>query len=210
MAGEVEAVPLELVAWRGSSYVGRAAPLRSAAGDVLGGVAAFRSHDLAEMAPFAGLRWAILAAGGAGLGVAFVLATLTGRSLAEPILALTRATRRVAEGDYDVAVQVEARDEIGTLAESIRQMITDLREKAVAGGRSWRGVAIGTCGVASSAVPRAEGGDSPRPMERGGGLDSTIARRAMLAGATRFAMRWGRGARGGRLGRSTAPSRWAR
>jgi serine/threonine-protein kinase len=128
VAGEVEAVPLEL-SRGGLDYVGRAAPLRSAAGEVLGGVAAFRSHDL-EMAPFAGLRWAILAAGGAGLGVAFVLATLTGRSLAEPILALTRATRRVAEGNYDVAVQVEARDEIGTLAESIRQMITDLREKA--------------------------------------------------------------------------------
>jgi len=128
VAGDVEAVPLELT--RGDlHYVGRAAPLRSAAGDVLGGVAAFRSRDV-EMAPFAGLRWAIMVAGGAGLVLAFILAMLTGRSLAEPILALTRATRRVAEGDYDVPVLVQSRDEIGTLAESIRLMITDLREKA--------------------------------------------------------------------------------
>lgn len=128
VSGEDEAVPLALTRDDGH-YVGRAAPLRSAAGDVLGGVAVLRSHDV-EMASFAGLRLAIVSAGGAGLLLAFVLAMLTGRSLARPILALTQATRRVAEGDYEVAVRVESRDEIGTLAESIRTMITDLKEKA--------------------------------------------------------------------------------
>lgn len=142
VSGTAEAVPLELSVG-GRPFSGRAAPLRSAGGEVLGGMAALRSVA-AERAPFAGLRGAIVAAGIAGLGLAFVLALVTARSLARPILALTHATRRVAQGDYDVQVTVASRDEIGTLAESIRRMINDLREKAalvaVLEGEAGRGV----------------------------------------------------------------------
>ncbi len=148
-------MPLEL-RLEGRRFSGRAAPLRSAGGDVLGGMAALRSLE-AERAPFAGLRGAILVAGIAGLGLAFALAMVTARSLARPILALTEATRRAAQGDYDVHVAVTSRDEIGTLAESIRVMINDLREKASlvavlegggagAGGRAGRAVAAGSTG----------------------------------------------------------------
>jgi HAMP domain-containing protein len=128
VSGDTDAVPIVLTLGA-REFVGRAAPLRSAGGAVLGGMVALRSRE-AERAPFAGLRGAILTAGIVGLALAFLLAWVTARSLARPILALTQATRRVAQGDYDVHVEVQSRDEIGTLAESIRAMITDLREKA--------------------------------------------------------------------------------
>jgi len=127
VGGEAETVPLS-ISLGGRDYVGRAAPLRSAGGDVLGGFAALRASDV-EMAPFIGLRWGIVVAGGAGLLLAFGLAVLTARSVARPIIALTRATREVAEGNYQVQVEVTSGDEIGTLADAIRVMIADLREK---------------------------------------------------------------------------------
>jgi serine/threonine-protein kinase len=162
VSGTADAVPLSLPL-AGRPFSGRAAPLRSAGGEVLGGMAAMRSVE-AERAPFAGLRGAIVAAGIAGLGLAFVLALLTARSLARPILALTHATRRVAQGDYDVHVAVTSHDEIGTLAESIRMMINDLREKASlvavlegqGGARAARVVSAGSTGRGLGVVAEGE------------------------------------------------------
>jgi len=113
---------------RGEHYVGRGAALRSAGGDVLGGFIALRSRE-AEMAPYVALRRWIIVAGLLGLAVAFVLAYLTARSVARPVLALADATRRAADGDYSAAVDVDSNDEVGELADAVRTMLADLREK---------------------------------------------------------------------------------
>jgi serine/threonine-protein kinase len=110
-------------------YVGRGAPLRSAGGDVLGGFVALRSRE-AEMAPFVALRRWIIVAGLVGLVVAFGLAYVTARSVARPVLALADATRRAADGDYSADVTVASDDEVGELADAVRTMLADLREKA--------------------------------------------------------------------------------
>ena len=112
----------------GDHYVGRGAALRSAGGDVLGGFVALRSRE-AEMAPYVALRRWIAVAGLLGLGVAFVLAYLTARSVARPVLAIADATRRAADGDYGAIVDVDSNDEVGELASAVRTMLADLRAK---------------------------------------------------------------------------------
>ena len=116
------------LALRGVEYVGRLAPLRSAGGEVLGGFLALRARDL-ETAPFAALRRWIVLAGIVALVLAFALSYLTARSIARPVLALAATTRRVAEGDYSVTPEVQTGDEIGALADSVRSMLVELREK---------------------------------------------------------------------------------
>jgi serine/threonine-protein kinase len=110
------------------AYVGHTIPLRSAGGEVLGGVLALRSRT-AELAPFSRLRTWIVLSGLGALTLAFVLAWFTARSIAQPVQSLERTTRRVAEGDYMVDVDVRSNDEIGALASAVRTMVADLREK---------------------------------------------------------------------------------
>jgi methyl-accepting chemotaxis protein len=72
-----------------------------------------------------GLRIGVILAGVALLS--FLLALWLGRRLSRPILQLTHVTRRLAEGELDVAIPgLARRDEIGTMA----QAIAVLREKS--------------------------------------------------------------------------------
>src|SRR6266849_2895595 len=61
----------------------------------------------------------------AGVGGAVGLATL----LSRPIFRLVEGTRAIAAGDFNVALPVPSRDEIGVLTESFNQMARSLREK---------------------------------------------------------------------------------
>src|SRR3989449_574928 len=60
-----------------------------------------------------------------GIGAAVGLATL----LSRPIFRLMEGTRAIASGNFQVALPVTSRDEIGTLTESFNQMAKSLREK---------------------------------------------------------------------------------
>ena len=152
----------------GARFVGEGMPLRSAGGEVLGGFVALRSRD-AELAPFALLRQRILLAGVAGLALAFLLAWWMARGIARPVLALAAATRRAADGDYEVEVDVRAPDEIGDLAMAVRTMLFDLREKhalvEVLSAEHERGVRAARAAGAPPAGP-APGGDGALPAGR--------------------------------------------
>ena len=60
-----------------------------------------------------------------GIGGAVGLATL----LSRPIFRLMAGTRAIAEGNFQIALPVTSRDELGTLTESFNQMARSLREK---------------------------------------------------------------------------------
>ena len=60
-----------------------------------------------------------------GIGGGVGLAAL----LSRPIKRLVQGTRAIAEGNFDVALAVTSRDEIGDLIESFNRMARSLREK---------------------------------------------------------------------------------
>jgi len=71
----------------------------------------------------------------AALGL-LLAAALTGvfwsRRFTRPVEQLSRATREVARGRFDIKVPVSSRDEIGTLAASFNQMASRLRDREAA------------------------------------------------------------------------------
>lgn len=48
--------------------------------------------------------------------------------LVRPIKKLTKATRRIAAGDFDVKLNIKQKDELGTLARSFEEMMHDLQQ----------------------------------------------------------------------------------
>ncbi len=63
------------------------------------------------------------------LVVALIIAFLLASRIARPIVALSHAAGRVADGDLDVSVHVEGRDEIGQLGATFNRMTEGLRER---------------------------------------------------------------------------------
>jgi len=61
------------------------------------------------------------------LGVALIV--LLARSMARPIVALTRQARRIQGGDLDVRFDPGPQDEIGTLAATMEEMVAGLRDR---------------------------------------------------------------------------------
>ncbi|MCL4395628.1 MAG: HAMP domain-containing protein [Chloroflexi bacterium] len=93
------------------------APLESAQW----GVAVRQSEDEVFAAAH-DLQTRILALMAVVVAGAVVLVFLTTRRVIQPIQQLTAATRRIAAGDLDTAIDIDARDEIGALARSFDAM----------------------------------------------------------------------------------------
>jgi signal transduction histidine kinase len=71
-----------------------------------------------------------------GLGLLFLAALVAqswSRRITRPVERLSRASREIGQGKFDIQVRVESGDEIGTLASSFNQMAAELnaREKAL-------------------------------------------------------------------------------
>ncbi|MBU4261872.1 MAG: response regulator [Proteobacteria bacterium] len=62
---------------------------------------------------------------------AILLSLLLARGITKPILQLSRATSRLAQGDLQQTVDIRAKDEIGMLAESFNNMTRDLHDAIV-------------------------------------------------------------------------------
>lgn len=53
---------------------------------------------------------------------------MAARYLVKPLKLMTQATKRLAAGDFNVAVKMKRKDEIGTLAESFNEMAQELKQ----------------------------------------------------------------------------------
>ena len=83
------------------------------------------------MAPAASLRQSVLTAGAGAVLVAALVAMLLARSLAKPLVQMTRAVEAFP-GDRPLVLPVEGNGEIGVLARAFSRMATDVREKTAA------------------------------------------------------------------------------
>ena len=112
----------------GKRYVGQSTPLLNVKGVPVGGFVALRSLD-DELAPLRALRRTLLITGALGLVFAFLLSGLITGQIVRPVKALVSATRRAADGDYAAEIPAGGSDEIGTLADAVRRLLGDLRDK---------------------------------------------------------------------------------
>ncbi len=118
------------VRWRigDETLVGTVGPLTTAAGYPVAGYVGLRSRDV-ELAAFEQLRTTIIRAFAVGLALAVLSSLFVAGGIARPVRRLVQATREVADGRYDVPIEVRSKDEIGELAGAFRRMVQELREK---------------------------------------------------------------------------------
>jgi PAS domain S-box-containing protein len=83
------------------------------------------------MAPAASLRQSVLIAGAGAVLVAALVATLLARSLAKPLVQMTRALEGLP-GDRPLVLPIGGSGEIGVLSRAFSRMATDVREKTAA------------------------------------------------------------------------------
>ena len=144
---------------KGQAYVGRDTPLLSVAGAPVGGFISLRSLD-AELASYRSLRNTLLITGAAGLVIAFLVSGAIARQIVRPVTELVGATRRAADGDYAAEIPAGSADEIGTLADSVRRLLGDLRDKQalvefLGGGRAMSAATSLRGGDATALLPGA-------------------------------------------------------
>jgi two-component system, NtrC family, sensor kinase len=106
-------------------YLTGYSPLRETDGDVVG----MLYVGLLER-PYSDLRtrstWLFVGITLGGVALAMAISTFISRRLSIPVLALVKASRRVAEGDLAARVAVATRDEIGELAGAFNTMAAAL------------------------------------------------------------------------------------
>ncbi|EAH4446924.1 HAMP domain-containing histidine kinase [Listeria innocua] len=64
------------------------------------------------------------------ISILFVL--ISGRYIVKPVVKLTNATKKIRRGNYDVALEVRRKDEIGQLADSFAKMASELEKSEAA------------------------------------------------------------------------------
>ncbi|MBC1423868.1 HAMP domain-containing protein [Listeria seeligeri] len=64
--------------------------------------------------------------------ISILLVLISGRYIVNPIVKLTNATKQIRKGNYDVALEVKRKDEIGQLADSFAKMTGELEKSEAA------------------------------------------------------------------------------
>lgn len=102
--------------------------VRSAAGDLrdLNQQTMVEASDRAESVA----TWATWSVGGIGVGaivLGLVISVVLAGRIVRPIQKVQAATQKISAGDYDVAVETDASDELGSLADQFNEMAAELR-----------------------------------------------------------------------------------
>lgn len=110
-------------------YIGVAKQLKNPDGKAMATFMAFRSLDR-ELFGFKQFQNNILYVAVGVMILAFVISFLGAKRITGPLRQLTDAINEVKEGNYDVPIEVTSGDEVGTLAESFKKLLAELKEKA--------------------------------------------------------------------------------
>jgi serine/threonine-protein kinase len=124
-AAEMKPFPLDL---GGERYLGVQVPLRSGGGELVGSVLALRSLA-EETASFRQFRTSLVLVSLLVMAIGLVLAYVAASRLTGPLRTLVGLVERAREGSFTGAVTVSTGDEIGVLARTFNNLLTDLRER---------------------------------------------------------------------------------
>lgn len=78
-----------------------------------------------------------------GFAIALVLAISIARGISRPVAEIEHAAVKMANGDYDITLSYTAQDEIGSLADSMRKMVSTTKEVILDTTRGLNELAIG-------------------------------------------------------------------
>ncbi|HKC15237.1 MAG TPA: EAL domain-containing protein [Steroidobacteraceae bacterium] len=134
MAGELAALSLhrpgastpELMTLNEQEFLTLSAPLRTQAGGL---ELVVQRSQLAAMAQFREMRFALLLIGGAALLGAILVAWLAGRSAVRPLGVLVNAASQIERGYYSDHIQVQGAREFQQLAGTFNSMQEGIRER---------------------------------------------------------------------------------
>jgi class 3 adenylate cyclase len=90
---------------------------------------ALQSRDRA-LVPYRRIQFGLLALGALAFLVGIGGSAFLARTITAPVSRLVEGTRQVAAGNFDVVVDVQTQDELGTLASSFNTMTRGLRERS--------------------------------------------------------------------------------
>ncbi|WP_019509332.1 HAMP domain-containing histidine kinase [Pleurocapsa sp. PCC 7319] len=71
--------------------------------------------------------WSMAIAGATAAGIGLGFSLLLTRRIVQPLSEMTNATEKIARGEYDIALQVKSKDELGLLAREITTMSQKLK-----------------------------------------------------------------------------------
>lgn len=71
--------------------------------------------------------WSMAIAGATAAGIGLGISLLLTRRIVQPLTEMTTATEKIASGEYDIALQVKSKDELGMLAREITTMSQKLK-----------------------------------------------------------------------------------
>lgn len=77
--------------------------------------------------PVATMRWIIYTGMFISIGVILLVSTIVARSISRPIVDLSDAASRIADGDISKSIDLNRKDEFGELADSLNRMAEHLR-----------------------------------------------------------------------------------
>ncbi|MGE0361736.1 MAG: adenylate/guanylate cyclase domain-containing protein [Vicinamibacterales bacterium] len=92
-------------------------------------VVALQSLDLA-LAPYRNIQRGLVLLGLLAAAIGIGAGAMLARSITAPVAALSAATREVAQGRFDVRLEVAGQDELAQLSRAFNQMTAGLRERA--------------------------------------------------------------------------------
>ncbi|KHD35007.1 chemotaxis protein [Clostridium acetobutylicum] len=92
---------------------------------------------------------------GAGFGVA--MAVLTSRSIGNPMKKITEVSEKIADGELDVELKTDRKDEIGVLMNSFNKMVSNLNLVMSSMNTAADQVAIGSKQVSDSSIMLSQG-----------------------------------------------------